>query len=126
MAALAGGVSAPPPLNVSLLLTGSTSFNVAGASGSLAGIAAVGFSVTGGTEPVSSNVSAVKEGGAGAVGLGPYGDGQHQTPTWSGLNVGQSVAFHLEASASDSGSPQQNVSTRYPPSGQTIVITRTS
>lgn len=122
-----GGAVPPPQLNISYILTGGSLFHVAGASGSLAGIAAIGGGPTGGTPPVSSSLSVVKDGGFGSVGKGPYGDGIHETITWSGLDVGQGIAFHLEYSASDSGSPQQHDSGRYPTSeGQTIVITRDS
>lgn len=115
------------PLVFSVILTGGTSFNVAGASGSLAGVAAIGSAISGGTPPYSPSVSAVKDAGTGSVGIGPYGDGSHQTPTWSGMVVGQSLAFHLEADATDSGTPAQHASDRYPENpGEVILITRTS
>lgn len=113
------------PLSASISLSNpSGSFNVTGASGNL--YSALGVVLTsqdsGGTGSYTDTVTVVYDGGTGSVGKALSGDGVHNTVTWSGLTVGQSVLFHVTLHVDDGNTA---VNARYPASGS-ISITRTS
>lgn len=129
VAAACFSASPPPPFNADVQLVGGSTFNVVGASGDIysQGGAVISESASGGTPGYSFSDGLTLDAGSGAVFVMPSGDGIHNTVGYSGLAVGNSLAFHFDWSAHDSGTPQQSDSGRNPTSpGSTYIIHRMS
>lgn len=125
------GTVAPDPLVGSVSLVGGVSFNVTGSSGNIysQGGAVIGVAFGGGTPPISANTNLTvdaRSNGSNSISIAAAGDGVHNTVAFSGMNVGDTILFHIDWSASDSGSPQQSLGGRRPDEGQSYSIHRVS
>jgi len=129
--AAAGSPTVPPPtLTCSVSLFGGDTYNVSGASGDLYSSfgAYIVTSASGGTPPLSglNSPAIIKDAGNGTLSLTSSGHGTDQTPTWSGMAIGDTALCHLFLNVTDSGTPQQNAQSNYPSGGSFISIHRAS
>jgi hypothetical protein len=126
MMLMAIGSSTPPPtLTCSISLFGGDTYNVSGASGDLYSAfgAYIVTSASGGTPPLSgvNSPAIIKDAGSGTVSLTASGHGSDQTPTWSGMAIGDTILCHLFLNVTDSGTPQQNAQQNYPSAGGSYI-----